>query len=193
MSEPLAVKCCGNRYTCRMTHVTSNTISPVTLGEIENRLGRPPRGLEGVALYDPDGGPMVIRVASLVEDKPFPNLFWLIDPKLVYRIDCGEAGGLIQQLQARVDESIELRTAMVADHRAFIALRNQYMSPSIKEQLHELRYFELLQQRGIGGIADFGRIRCLHTWYAAHLIVHNIIGQLLDEYWAEIDSAKAVT
>ena len=175
-----------------MTTATPDTISATTLVEIQQRLGRPPRGLEAVALYGPDGGPMVIRVASLVEGKPFPNLFWLIDPALVYRIDCDEAGGLIQRLQKRVDACHELREAMVADHRAFIELRNRYMNPSIKKQLDELLYFALLQQRGIGGIADFSRVRCLHTWYAAHLIVPNSIGRLLHEYWAEIDSVKPV-
>ena len=44
---------------------------------------------------------------------------------------------------------------------------------------------EVLQARGVGGIADFTRIRCLHTWYAAHLVVPNTIGRLLDEHWAE--------
>ena len=192
MSAPLAVKWNGKRYTSGMTTATPDTISATTLVEIQQRLGRPPRGLEAVALYGPDGGPMVIRVASLVEGKPFPNLFWLIDPALVYRIDCDEAGGLIQRLQKRVDACHELREAMVADHRAFIELRNRYMNPSIKKQLDELLYFALLQQRGIGGIADFSRVRCLHTWYAAHLIVPNSIGRLLHEYWAEIDSVKPV-
>ncbi len=127
---------------------------------------------------------MVIRVASLVDGAPFPNLFWLIDAALVYRIDCDEAGGLIHRLQKQVDADPGLQGSMLSDHRAHIKLRNCYMSQAIKAQLCAANYYPVLQQRGIGGIADFGRIRCLHTWYAAHLVEPNTIGRMLDQYWA---------
>jgi hypothetical protein len=42
-----------------------------------------------------------------------------------------------------------------------------------------------LDARGIGGIAEPDRIRCLHTWYAAHLVRPNTIGGLVDELLAE--------
>ena len=132
---------------------------------------------------------MVIRVSSMVDGAPFPNLFWLIDPALVYRIDCDEAGGLIHRFQQQVDSDPGLQGDMIKDHRAHIALRNSYMSPAIEGQLRSGKYYEVLQQRGIGGIADFGRVRCLHTWYAAHLHVPNTVGILLDHYWADIDKA----
>ena len=62
-------------------------------------LGREPRGLRGVPVLDKDGQPAVIRVAPLVDGKPFPTLFWLVDPELCYRIDQAEASGLIQHFQ----------------------------------------------------------------------------------------------
>ena len=186
----LAAKQDRKRYTGEMAKTTSQSITTAILRDIETRLGRPPRGLEGVALFSPSGEPMVIKVASLVEGKPFPNLYWLIDPELVYRIDCEEAGGLIHRLQQRVDEELELRESMVVDHRAFIEQRNNFMSEPVKAKLQELDYFQLLQQRGIGGIADFSRIRCLHTWYAAHLIEPNTIGELLDAHWLDIDRVE---
>jgi hypothetical protein len=158
--------------------------------KIAQLLGREPRGLESVALCGPTGEPMVIRVASLVDGAPFPNLFWLIDPALVYRIDCDEAGGLIQRLQEQVDGDSALQHSMISDHRAHIALRNSYMTKAIEAQLRSDKYYEVLQQRGIGGIADFGRIRCLHTWYAAHLVAPNTIGGLLDQHWAVVDEAR---
>jgi len=127
---------------------------------------------------------MVIRVASLVDGAPFPNLFWLIDTALVYRIDCDEAGGLIHRLQERVDDDPALQSNMKSDHRAHIELRNSHMTAAIETQLRSGKYYKVLQQRGIGGIADFGRIRCLHTWYAAHLVVPNTIGRMLDQTWA---------
>ena len=147
-------------------------------------LGREPRGLRDVPVLDGNGQPAVIRVAPLVDGKPFPTLFWLVDPKLCYRIDQAEASGLIQQLQGRVDADESLRAAMTADHKGYIALRNQYMGEQERQSLQELGYYDVLQARGVGGIADFTRIRCLHTWYGAHLVKANTIGKLLDTHWA---------
>ncbi len=127
---------------------------------------------------------MVIRVASLVDDKPFPTLFWLLDPDLCYRIDQLEAAGLIKQLQQRIDQDAELQGAMGNDHRAHIQLREEYMSPAIRQRLNELGFSEVLKSKGIGGIADYSRIRCLHTWYGAHLVVPNTVGAMLDDWWA---------
>ena len=163
-------------------------ITPKVREQVEKLLGRAPRGLEQVAVSNVSGSPMVIRVASLVEGKPFPNLFWLIDAALVYKIDVVEAGGLIAEFQVQVDGDEELKRRMISDHQSHIALRNTHMSESVEAQLRSSQYYEVLQSRGIGGIADFGRIRCLHTWYAAHLVVPNTIGCLLDRYWVNSDS-----
>ena len=61
------------------------------------------------------------------------------------------------------------------------------VSPSLqflldKEQdfLNDSGMESALNERGIGGIADFARVRCFHTWYAAHLVVPNSIGKLID-------------
>ncbi len=162
-------------------------ITPQLRLEIARLLGREPRGLEAVAAAHPDGRPRVIRVASLVDDKPFPTLFWLVDPELNYRIDAEEAGGLIARLQARVDSDPGLRQAMRRDHRDHIALRAGYLPVSMRARLDALGFTDVLARRGVGGIADFSRIRCLHTWYAAHLVAPNTIGRLLDEYWQAPD------
>ena len=156
-------------------HVSSNETRRVA-----ELLGREPRGLRAVTRAHENGDPIVIRVASLVGDKPFPTLFWLVDPALRYRIDRAEAGGLIARLQARVDARPSLRAAMAADHRAHIKLRDSYLDAKQRRRIEQLGYSEALWQRGIGGIADFSRIRCLHAWYAAHLVVPNTIGRLLD-------------
>ena len=161
------------------------SISAEQTSLVAQLLGRQPRGLEDIAVARDDGQPMVIRVASLVDNKPFPTLFWLLDPDLCYRIDQVEAVGLIKQLQARIDNSEPLQAQMRADHAAHIALREQYMSPAIRQGLAELGYSEVFYTKGIGGIADFTRIRCLHTWYAAHLVNPNTVGRLLDEHWLQ--------
>ena len=161
------------------------SLAPEVIQKIAGLLGREPRGLEEVPVVSGAGEPMVIRVASLVDEKPFPTLFWLVDPALCYRIDQVEAAGLIKQLQLRIDADTDLQESMGKDHRAHILLRKKYMSPSVSQRLQALNFEAALAKKGIGGIADFTRIRCLHTWYGAHLIVPNTVGALLDDYWSQ--------
>lgn len=165
------------------------TIDASTLSLVETRLGRRPRGLQEVAFLDSQGLPAVIRVASVVEGKPFPTLFWLIDPSLNLRIDREEATGRITAFQSVVDSDPMLQQAMERDHRRHIALRESYVSSAERKLLESRGQWKALSERGIGGIADFKRIRCLHTWYAAHLVEPNVIGQLLDAYWSDVDNA----
>ena len=160
---------------------TNHNIDVIMLEKIEQLLGRAPRGLEAVEVVDAQGNPSVIRVASLVDNKPFPTMFWLVDKTLKYKLDQLEASGLILELQARIDNDETLLEMMAADHQRYIALREQNMSPEIKQRLIDLNYFDALQKRGIGGIANFSRIRCLHTYYAAHLVKANTIGKCLDQ------------
>lgn len=160
-------------------------LSPKIEQQVAALLGRQPRGLEDIAVAGPAGEPRVIRVASLVDDKPFPTLFWLIDPALCYRIDQLEASGLIAQFQQRIDADPELRRGLREDHRAHIALRECFMSPAVRQRLQELNFCDALSTRGIGGIANFARIRCLHTWYGAHLVVPNTVGLMLDDWWSQ--------
>ncbi len=160
-------------------------VTPHTRAQVAALLGRDPLGLEAVAVEAADGSPIVIRVASIVGGKPFPTLFWLVDPGLIYRIDQAEATGLIHRFQARLDADSKLRARIVADHEAHIALRNSYLSQVCRNQIAERGFRAALEQRGIGGIGNYRRIRCLHTWYAAHLVVPNTVGAMLDDWWLE--------
>ena len=65
---------------------------------LQRLLGREPRGLRAIAVADTDGEPIVIRVASVVEQKPFPTLYWLIGRNLSLHIDRLEAAGWIARL-----------------------------------------------------------------------------------------------
>ena len=64
-------------------------------------LGREPRGLRAIPVADEQGEPLVIRVASVVDGKPFPTLYWLVGAELCLRIDRLEAAGWIARLQER--------------------------------------------------------------------------------------------
>ena len=148
-------------------------------------LGRDPRGLRAIPVADAHGEPLVIRVASVVDEKPFPTLYWLVGAELCLRIDRLEAAGWIARLQDRVDASTTLQQAMHDDHARHRAERSRFLSTDERKMLSDKGMLAALDERGIGGISEPTRIRCLHTWYAAHLVTPNIIGQLVDELLAE--------
>lgn len=147
---------------------------------VADLLGREPRGLEAIQVRNSTGEPSVVRVSSLVENKPFPTLFWLVDKAINYQLDQFEAEGLIAILQNQIDASAELTAELRQSHVDYIELRERYMRQKIKSKLMDLGYYKDLQKRGIGGIADFTRIRCLHTHYASHLVKPNLVGRMLD-------------
>ena len=148
-------------------------------------LGREPRGLRAIPVEDSHGEPLVIRVASVVDDRPFPTLYWLVGAELCLRIDRLEAAGWIARLQDRVYASTTLQQAMHDDHAWHREERLRFLSDAERQLLSEKGMQAALDERGIGGISEPTRIRCLHTWYAAHLVTPNTIGQLVDELFTE--------
>jgi hypothetical protein len=161
----------------------SQAVSASDIRQVEMLLGREPRGLVAIPVRSSSSEPVVIQVASLVDDKPFPTLYWLVDKRLSYAIDQLEASGKIAELQTQIDQSAELQERMVNDHQAHIALRQSLMSAEQKQAIQKLGFEKVYEKRGIGGIENFTRIRCLHTYYAAHLVVANTVGEQLEQYW----------
>ena len=159
--------------------------TPVQRERIATLLGREPRGLRAIAVADTDGEPIVIRVASVVEQKPFPTLYWLIGRNLSLHIDRLEAAGWIARLQAQVNQSEALQNAMRADHERHRIVRNGFLTPEEAQFLEQRGMRAAPDERGIGGITECDRIRCLHTWYAAHLVSPNAIGALVDDLLAD--------
>jgi hypothetical protein len=148
-------------------------------------LGREPRGLRAIAVTDTDDEPVVIRVASVVDRKPFPTLYWLVGADLSLQIDRLEAAGWIARLQTEVDADPELQAALQADHALHKRCRAAFMTTQERDFLRETGMERALEERGIGGIAEPARIRCLHTWYAAHLVTPNTVGKMVEKLLAE--------
>ena len=152
---------------------------------IRQCLDREPRGLRDIVAWDDRGRPRVIQVAPVVDGKPFPTVFWLIDPALCLAIDRFEAAGVIASLQHRVNASPELQAEMRTDHERHKDLRAATMTPTEREFLESSGMMGAFTTRGIGGIQESNRIRCLHTWYAAHCVQSNAVGEMVDELLAE--------
>lgn len=160
--------------------VTDSPPTDAQRHRVATLLGRKPRGLRAIAVTDVNDDPIVIRVSSVVDDKPFPTLYWLVGAELSLRIDRLEASGWIARLQERVDMTPALQVALREDHVLHKRLRADYMTAEERDFLYASGMQKAFDGRGIGGIADSSRIRCLHTWYAAHLVAPNSVGAMVD-------------
>ena len=91
-----------------------------------------------------------------------------------------EAAGVIGLLQQKLDAEPIYQHQLADAHRAYIQLRSCLMTDDERRRIQRLGFESVFEQRGIGGIENFNRIRCLHTYYAAHLVSPNLIGQWLE-------------
>ncbi|MFI0474264.1 DUF501 domain-containing protein [Halomonas sp. HMF6819] len=150
---------------------------------ITRQLGRAPRGIEAVAAEDEHGTPLALRMAPIVDGKPFPTLYWLCSDVLKIEISRVEAVGVIKSLEQRLQEEPEFLERYRQSHRDYVAARWSFMSEAQRSEVERLGYREVLTERGIGGISNWQQIRCLHTQYAHHLGSHNVIGAWMDEHY----------
>lgn len=157
-------------------------MEPVSLADeraIAWQLGREPRALLGVERRCPYGYPQVVRVHPLMDGNPFPTLFWLSCPFLVRAVSELEARGEIDRLEREVAKDPDLAAALRDAHRAYALERASHLSEDERERLAASGILRSLTERGIGGIADFTRIKCLHLHIAHALARENPIGALV--------------
>jgi len=121
----------------------------------------------------------VIRVHPVVAGKPFPTLYWLTCPFLSKEIGHLEAAGWVKRLEARMAEEDDLRIAMHEAHRRTCAQRDGLLSAEDKDVLAEAGARLGFHGRGIGGISDWDRLKCLHLHAAHALADENPIGSII--------------
>lgn len=160
--------------------MTSDVISPEQMQLIARQLGRTPRGIAAIAHQTDLGIPVVLRMESLVDDEPFPTLYWLCSRDLHREIAHIETAGWVKKLEDELQEDAELRARFAANHRDYVRQRWEYMQAAQRQRIDALGFHALFDRYGIGGIAQWDKIRCLHMHYAHHLCGENIIGQRLD-------------
>jgi len=157
-------------------------VEPVSLADervIAWQLGREPRALLGVERRCPHGYPQVVRVHPLMERKPFPTLFWLSCPFLVRAVSELEARGEIDRWEREVAKDPNLATALREAHCAYALERASHLSAEERRSFGSSGMLDSLTERGIGGIADFARVKCLHLHVAHSLARENPIGALI--------------
>ena len=149
-------------------------------------LGREPAGRFRVAWRTRTGRPGVIENHPVHIDRngipePFPTTHWLIEPQLVAAVSRLESAGGVVEMEAEIAKDASLAARVSNDHRRLIAYRQSLLSGEEEDQLREAGRLAALTDRGIAGLADFTRVKCLHAWLANHLAMGNAIGPLLLE------------
>jgi len=137
---------------------------PVTdadLAIVTQQLGRPSRGVAGIAWRCPFGFPGVVKTAPrLPPDEPFPTTYYLTCPAAVVACSRLEAASVMAEMTARLQDDPDLQDRYRAAHQAYLGARA-----------------ELAKQLGIsdvprptvsaGGMPD--RVKCLHALVAQSL------------------------
>ncbi|PJJ62168.1 DUF501 domain-containing protein [Compostimonas suwonensis] len=139
--------------------MTTPPFDPVTQLDIDTvsaQLGRPARGVLGIAARTRTGEPTVVATAPRLDDgTPFPTLYYLSHPGAVAAISFLEATGVMNELNDLLADDEELRAAYARAHEAYLADRGTI------EDIPE-----------IDGISAGGmptRVKCLHA-LAAHAL-----------------------
>jgi hypothetical protein len=116
---------------------------------VSTQLGRPARGVVGIAARCVCGNPTVVATAPRLPDgTPFPTLYYLSHPAATAAISTLEATGVMAQLQATLAEP-DVADAYRAAHESYLADRD------LIEIVDEIAGFSA------GGMPD--RVKCLHA------------------------------
>jgi hypothetical protein len=154
----------------------------VTIGDrelIARQMGRAPRGNYTIACRCVHGHPQVLRVPPVVDEKPFPTLYWLTCPFLCRAVSELEGQGWVGRLELRLAAEAQLRAALDRADAEYIAARRDLLSMDEERELAGRGQLRELEARGIGGIADRTRLKCLHLHVAHALAGRNPIGEIV--------------
>jgi len=135
------------------------------LALLTRELGRPPRGVLGVAHRCGHGVPAVVQTAPRLPDgTPFPTLFYLCCSVLNSAIGRMEAGGVMRQMTEELADDPDLAVRYLGPHESYLALRDAIDDLGIPVSA--------------GGMPD--RVKCLHVLVAHSLAVGRGVNPLGD-------------
>lgn len=153
-------------------------------------LGREPRGLACIAVRGAHGEPVVIKNHPLIaiggRYQPFPTLYWLIDPTLTQRIAEIERKGGVHQIEALLEANEDWMLAHRTDNVAYARLRAELLLEEDKAIAEENGFLETLTREGIGGVANYASVKCLHAQFAFHLVrleCGTMVGNLMERQY----------
>jgi hypothetical protein len=156
-----------------MTETPTGPAAPADVAAVAAQLGRPPRGLAGVAHRCPCGLPDVVRTRPRLEDgTPFPTTFYLTCPRAAGAVGTLEAGGLMREMTERLGCDAGLAARYRAAHEDYLRRRGA---------LGEVPEIEGVSA---GGMPD--RVKCLHVLVAHALAAGPGVNPLGDEALAAL-------
>jgi uncharacterized protein len=127
---------------------------------IAAQLGRPPRGLLGIAHRCPCGLPDVaVTTPRLPDGTPFPTLYYLTCPRVNAAVSRLEASGLMRTMTARLTDD-DLRQRYESAHRDYLSRRDAAARVAGVEPLPP-------GTPSAGGMPE--RVKCLHALVAHEL------------------------
>ena len=148
-------------------------VSGADLEVLEEQLGRPPRGVVGIAARCVCGRPIVVRTAPRLDDgTPFPTTFYLTSPTAVGAVSTLEATGVMKEMSERLVDDGTLGEAYLRAHSHYLAERAK------------LGVVEEIAGISAGGMPT--RVKCLHVLVAHSLAAGPGINPLGDEALALI-------
>jgi len=117
--------------------------------------------------------------------EPFPTLYWLTDPRLCRDVADLERRGTIRAIEAEAGRDAGLRAALAEDHARYARRRWAALTAGDRRAVEAAGLVEALRDRGVGGVADFATIKCLHAHVAHHLgdpAGNAVARRLVEEY-----------
>ncbi|WP_166850092.1 DUF501 domain-containing protein [Isoptericola sp. BMS4] len=135
---------------------------------LAEQLGRPPRGVVGIAARCVCGRPLVARTAPRLPDgTPFPTTYYLTHPGAVAAASRLEAQGVMREMTERLGEDPELAAAYRRAHEHYLAQRA------------ELGHVEEIDGISAGGMPT--RVKCVHVLMGHALAAGPGVNPLGDE------------
>lgn len=118
--------------------------------EVSRQLGRPARGVIGIAVRCVCGAPVVVATAPRLDDgTPFPTTYYLSHPAATAAISTLEATGVMAEFTDLLAADPELRNHYARAHESYIADRETI--GTVPE----------IDGISAGGMPD--RVKCLHS------------------------------
>lgn len=143
-------------------------VSAEDLATLEVQLGRPARGVVGVAARCVCGRPTVVRTAPRLPDgTPFPTTFYLTHPGAVAAVSTLEASGVMREMTARLGQDDDLAARYERAHRHY--LRERAALGEVPE----------IEGISAGGMPS--RVKCLHVLVGHALAAGPGVNPLGDE------------
>ena len=162
--------------------IAATELTAEDINYIEETLGRVPRGILAVSSRSPDGLPVALKMKCVVDKAPFPTHFWLCHALLIEKINFLESQRLVKPMEEMIEKNQTLANAFLTDQKRYQQIRNACLTENDIAHLSSIKILDQFKdKRGIGGIENFSKIRCLHM-QMAHLVSDaNVIGQWLQD------------